>query len=196
MGYRRLSARPRHHAQAAGAIVASKAVSPRVWTRSGARRVSIPAPQRSGSPTKPVSARRTKIARRWAKRGTRPSAPQDQRTASTCILGAICPATGHHHCPASGKMPGAEPRRERLAVHARQPAGEPGVRLTQRHCRSLLLSVELPHGSAMACHEHRTTAMGASSCAMNPGITRCGAPASRYLNNRVVSALVVEIWNP
>ncbi len=40
MGYRRLSARPRHHAQAHGAIDAFKKVSPRVWTRSGARRVS------------------------------------------------------------------------------------------------------------------------------------------------------------
>ena len=43
MGYRRLSARPRHHAQAKGAIAAFKKVSPRVWTRSGARRASIPA---------------------------------------------------------------------------------------------------------------------------------------------------------
>jgi len=40
MGFRRLSARPRHHAQAQGAIDAFKKVSPRVWTRSGARRVS------------------------------------------------------------------------------------------------------------------------------------------------------------
>ena len=37
---------------------------------------------------------KNKITRRWAKRGTRPSAPQDQRTASTYIFGAICPATG------------------------------------------------------------------------------------------------------
>lgn len=43
MGYRRLSARPRHHAQAAGAIEAFKKVSPRVWTRSGARRAQDPA---------------------------------------------------------------------------------------------------------------------------------------------------------
>ena len=42
MGHRRLSVRPRHHAQAAGAIDAFKKVSPRVWTRSGARRVSAP----------------------------------------------------------------------------------------------------------------------------------------------------------
>ena len=42
MGYRPLSARPRHHAQAAGAIEAFKKVFPRVWTRSGARRALEP----------------------------------------------------------------------------------------------------------------------------------------------------------
>ena len=34
------------------------------------------------------------ITRRWAKRGTRPSAPKDQRTTSAHIYGAICPAEG------------------------------------------------------------------------------------------------------
>jgi transposase len=43
MGYRKLSARPRHHAQAAGAIEDFKKASPRAWKRSGARRASIPA---------------------------------------------------------------------------------------------------------------------------------------------------------
>ena len=37
---------------------------------------------------------KTKITRRWAKRGTRPAAPKDQRTASAYIFGAICPAEG------------------------------------------------------------------------------------------------------
>ncbi len=37
---------------------------------------------------------KNKIARRWAKRGTRPSAPKDQRTASAYIFGAICPKVG------------------------------------------------------------------------------------------------------
>jgi putative transposase len=37
---------------------------------------------------------KNKITRRWAKRGTRPSAPRDLRTASTYIFGAICPAQG------------------------------------------------------------------------------------------------------
>src|SRR5215831_5855829 len=37
---------------------------------------------------------KNKTTRRWAKRGTRPSAPRDQRTASTYIFGAVCPKRG------------------------------------------------------------------------------------------------------
>ena len=37
---------------------------------------------------------KNKITRRWARRGTRPAAPHDQRTASTYIFGAICPRHG------------------------------------------------------------------------------------------------------
>jgi transposase len=40
MGYRKLSARPRHHAQVADVIELFKRVSPRAWMRSGARRMS------------------------------------------------------------------------------------------------------------------------------------------------------------
>jgi len=41
LGYRKLSARPRHHAQAAGAVDSFKKLSPSAWTRSPARRASI-----------------------------------------------------------------------------------------------------------------------------------------------------------
>ncbi|WP_183897937.1 transposase [Rhizobium skierniewicense] len=37
---------------------------------------------------------KNKITRRWAKRGTRPTAPHDQRTRSAYIFGAICPKLG------------------------------------------------------------------------------------------------------
>jgi len=37
---------------------------------------------------------KNKITRRWAKRGSRPSAPHDQRTKSAYIFGAICPQEG------------------------------------------------------------------------------------------------------
>ena len=60
MGYRKLSARPRHHAQAAGAIEHFKKAYPPCWTRSRARRASRPATSRSGSAIRPVSVRRTR----------------------------------------------------------------------------------------------------------------------------------------
>jgi transposase len=41
MGYRKLSARPRHHAQAEGAIEAFKKTSPPAWTRSRKKKASI-----------------------------------------------------------------------------------------------------------------------------------------------------------
>ena len=37
---------------------------------------------------------KNKITRRWARRGTRPSAPHDQRTKWAYIFGAICPQEG------------------------------------------------------------------------------------------------------
>jgi hypothetical protein len=94
MGYRKLSARPRHHAQAEGAIdnfkkgfparldeiARAKAVDSdkiEVWFADEAR-----------------IGQKNKITCRWAKRGTRPSAPQDQCTASTYIFGAVCPKKG------------------------------------------------------------------------------------------------------
>ena len=43
---------------------------------------------------KPASARRISFTRRWARRGTRPRAPRDQRTEWAYIFGAICPAKG------------------------------------------------------------------------------------------------------
>jgi transposase len=60
MGYRKLSARPRHHAQAAGAIEDFKKNSPRASKRSGARKASIRKPSRSGSLTRRGSARKTR----------------------------------------------------------------------------------------------------------------------------------------
>ena len=42
LGYRKLSARPRHHAQADGAVEAFKKISPRSWTRLRASRALIP----------------------------------------------------------------------------------------------------------------------------------------------------------
>ena len=94
LGYRKISARPRHYAQ----------------DRFGHQRL-----QKKGFPAELDEIRKrlpagteielwwqdearvgqkNSITRRWAKRGTRPRAPHDQRTKWAYIFGAICPKKG------------------------------------------------------------------------------------------------------
>ena len=92
LDYRKLSARPRHHAKSEAAVAAFKKNFP--------ARLEEIAQAVDGKPIEIWFAdearigQKNKITRRWAKRGTRPSAPKDQRTASAYIFGAICPAHG------------------------------------------------------------------------------------------------------
>ena len=58
MDYRKLSARPRHHAKSEAAVSAFKKTSRPVWRRSGRR--SAASRSRSGSPMRPGSVRRTR----------------------------------------------------------------------------------------------------------------------------------------
>ena len=93
MGYRKLSARPRHHAQAEGVIEDFKKTSPRAWMQSREKAVDSDKIEIWFQDEARIG-QKNKITRRWAKRGTRPSAPRDQRTASTYIFGAVCPKQG------------------------------------------------------------------------------------------------------
>ncbi|MGG6893647.1 IS630 family transposase [Rhizobium sp. BR 315] len=93
MGFAKLSARPRHYAQNELAVedfkkgfpeeisAISKSLAPgteiELWWQDEAR-----------------IGQKNKMTRRWAQRGTRPSAPHDQRTLWTYIFGAICPKKG------------------------------------------------------------------------------------------------------
>ncbi len=93
MGYRKLSARPRHYAQAAGAIEDFKSFSARLEAIGREKDVEPSAIEVWFADQARVG-QKNKITRRWAKRGARPSAPKDQRTASAYIFGAICPKDG------------------------------------------------------------------------------------------------------
>ena len=93
MGYRKLSARPRHHAQAEGAVEDFKKASPCACIQSREKAIDSDKIEVWFSDEARIG-QKNKITRRWAKRGTRPSAPHDQRTASTYIFGAVCPKQG------------------------------------------------------------------------------------------------------
>src|ERR1700748_1178346 len=94
MGYRKLSGRPRHHAQKAGAIEAFKKKWPATLARIARRRGIDPDNIEIWFGDEARIGQKNKITRRRARRGSRPSAPSDQRTASTYIFGAICPKEG------------------------------------------------------------------------------------------------------
>ena len=85
------SARPRHHEQAERAR--SRILKSRAWTIGREKGVE-PAAIEVWFADEARIGQKNKITRRWAKRGTRPSAPTDQRTASAYIFGAICPKHG------------------------------------------------------------------------------------------------------
>src|SRR3954470_12220819 len=72
-----------------------------------------------------------------------------------------CRSTKYHSHSAAAQMSGAQPRRECLAVHARQLAVEPCIQILYRYPRSLLLRMEQPHRSAMAHHVTRSARLGA-----------------------------------
>ncbi|MBL6931608.1 MAG: IS630 family transposase [Rhodospirillales bacterium] len=93
LGFRKISARPRHKGQNEFAVEGFKKNFPdeveeirsrlpantniKIWWQDEAR-----------------VGQKTKLTRRWAKRGSRPTAPKDQRTKSAYIFGAVCPARG------------------------------------------------------------------------------------------------------
>src|SRR3954462_10781540 len=93
LGYRKLSARPRHDAQNPAALEAFKKASRPPWKRSGRASRTVPPIELWWQDEARVG-QKNKIARRWARRGTRPRAPHDQRTSSVYIFGAICPQEG------------------------------------------------------------------------------------------------------
>jgi transposase len=93
IGYRKLSARPKHQAQAEGAIEAFKKTSPPRWQAPREQSLGLDAIEIWFANEARVG-QKNGITRRWARRGTRPSAPQDQRYASTDIFGAVCPQDG------------------------------------------------------------------------------------------------------
>ena len=93
MGSAKLSARPRHHTQNEFELDIFKKSSRPSWRQS--RRSSPKALEIELWWADEVRiGQLNKVTRRWARRGTRPSAPSDQRTMWAYIFGAICPKKG------------------------------------------------------------------------------------------------------
>ncbi|MDP6563511.1 MAG: IS630 family transposase [Alphaproteobacteria bacterium] len=89
----KISARPRHHAQNEFVLEDFKKNFP---AEVAEIRAKLPANTKIELWWQDEAriGQKNKITRRWARRGSRPSAAKDQRTKSAYIFGAICPARG------------------------------------------------------------------------------------------------------
>ena len=139
---------------------------------------------------------KNKLTRRWARRGTRPRAPRDQRTEWAYIFGAICPAKGKgaglvmpwcdtdamaaHLIEISAAVDpgfpcGADRRSGRLALDAQ--AGDP--RQHHRPGAAATIARVEPGGECLAIHARQLVDRTGSSnptktssrCAAKPGTT-------------------------
>ena len=93
LGFAKISARPRHYAQNELAVEAFKKNFPAELAKIRARLPKGVEIELWWQDEARIG-QKNKLTRRWARRGTRPRAPRDQRTEWAYIFGAICPAKG------------------------------------------------------------------------------------------------------
>ena len=96
LGFAKISARPRHYAQNELAVEAFKKNFPAELAKIRARLPKGVEIELWWQDEARIG-QKNKLTRRWARRGTRPRAPRDQRTEWAYIFGAICPAKGKGH---------------------------------------------------------------------------------------------------
>ena len=150
---------------------------------------------------------KNKITRRWARRGTRPSAPQDQRTKWAYVFGAICPAKGK---AAGLVMPWADTHAMNLHLVEISQAVDPGA-----HAVVILDQAGWHTTKRLAVPDNITLLpLPPRSPELNPASRRLQANACRprvenvwqfmrdnWLSNRVfdgyddIVALCCEAWN-
>ena len=93
LGFAKISARPRHYAQNELAVEAFKKNFPAELAKIRARLPKGVEIELWWQDEARIG-QKNKLTRRWARRGTRPRVPRDQRTEWAYIFGAICPAKG------------------------------------------------------------------------------------------------------
>jgi hypothetical protein len=136
------------------------------------------------------------LVRQWARKGTRPRQPADQRYENAYLFGAICPAHGkgaalalpyadtemmrlHLDEIATHVAPGAHAIRERLAIPASELALKPRLRDLRRYPRRRLRGLEQPHRSPRNHSIHRDAPLSSYRSMIEAvGIISCPAGAA------------------
>ena len=126
LGFAKISARPRHYAQNELAVEAFKKNFPAELAKIRARLPKGVEIELWWQDEARIG-QKNKLTRRWARRGTRPRAPRDQRTEWAYIFGAICPAKGKgaglSHALVRHRRHGGAPHRDQCRRRSRRPCG-------------------------------------------------------------------------
>src|ERR1700719_1085123 len=91
---------------------------------------------------------------------TKRACARSSRSGRVACLGEASRPGQHHALAVAAEIARAQSGREHLAVHARQLALEPRLRILRRHSRSLLLRLEQAHRHALENHLHRNKRVG------------------------------------
>ncbi len=87
---------------------------------------------------------------------------RSSRSGRVACLGEASRPGQHHALAVAAEIARAQSGREHLAIHARQLALEPRLRILRRHSRPLLLRLEQAHRHALENHLHRNKRVGLS----------------------------------
>src|ERR1700738_4979423 len=93
---------------------------------------------------------------------TKRACARSSRSGRVACLGEASRPGQHHALAVAAEIARAQSGREHLAVHARQLALEPRLRILRRHSRPLLLRLEQAHRHALENHLHRNKRVGLS----------------------------------
>ena len=188
LGFAKISARPRHYAQNELAVEAFKKNFPAELAKIRARLPKGVEIELWWQDEARIG-QKNKLTRRWARRGTRPRAPRDQRTEWAYIFGAICPAKGKG---AGLVMPWCDT--DAMAAHlieirSRRPCGADR--------RSGRLALDAQAGDP---RQHHRPGAAATIARVEPGGECLAIHADNWLSNRIfksydIVALCCQAWN-
>ena len=184
----KISARPRHYAQNELAVEAFKKNFPAELAKIRARLPKGVEIELWWQDEARIG-QKNKLTRRWARRGTRPRAPRDQRTEWAYIFGAICPAKGKG---AGLVMPWCDT--DAMAAHLIEISAAVDCGADRRSGR---LALDAQAGDP---RQHHRPGAAATIARVEPG-GECLAMRDNWLSNRIfksyedIVALCCQAWN-
>ena len=192
LGFAKISARPRHYAQNELAVEAFKKTFPAELAKIRARLPKGVEIELWWQDEARIG-QKNKLTRRWARRGTRPRAPRDQRTNGPISSARSVPRRGKApgwSCPGAHRRHGGAPHRDQCRRRSRRPCGADR--------RSGRLALDAQAGDP---RQHHRPGAAATIARVEPGENVWQFMRDNWLSNRIfksyedIVALCCQAWN-